>query len=152
MENPGGLRDALRPSCRNLVSLGVTNTTDRVQTNDRTLTNDRAKALGDQVRDMIRTGALNPFSAIDIVRAATTLGANFDTIEAVVEEIAKGADGIGGTADDLIPMSTMSLLRTLLHSGAVRDILGWFWSGDSSAAENTPPKSAGVWRLLSCWK
>lgn len=92
------------------------------------------REVGDKIRDMIRSGNLNPFSAIDIIRAATKIGASRDAVEEIVTEVAKGADGIGGTEDDLIPMATLDILRTLLRSGIVRDLVAWVYDLVSPAA------------------
>lgn len=81
--------------------------------------------MADKVRALVARGDVSPTSAIDIIRAATKVGASWDAVEDVVTELAKGADGIAGTADDLIPPSTMSLLRTLLRSGVVTDLVVW---------------------------
>lgn len=88
-------------------------------------TDPAVRAVSDQIRAMIRTGNLNPFSAIEIIRAATNIGADLGAVESIVEEIAKGADGVGGTADDLIPAATLEILKTLLRSGVVRDVVSW---------------------------
>lgn len=77
------------------------------------------------VRAMIADNRVDPLSAIGILRAAAAVGASWDVVEDVVREIAKGADGISGTADDLIPASTINMLSALLHSGVVKDIVAW---------------------------
>ncbi len=78
-----------------------------------------------KVRAMIADGSVDPLSAIAILRSAAAVGASWDVVEDVVREIAKGADGIAGTSDDLIPASTLSMLSALLHSGVVKDIVAW---------------------------
>lgn len=77
------------------------------------------------MRALISSGDVSPTSAIDIIRAVGRVGASWDAAEDVVTELAKGVDGIGGTADDLIPPATLDVLITLLHSGVVRDLVGW---------------------------
>lgn len=84
------------------------------------------------VREQIATGQVNPFSAVAIMRAAARAGAGWETAEEVVAFVAKGADGIGGTADDLIPMATMAMLTSLLHNGVVRDLAAWALEVDSA--------------------
>jgi len=97
-----------------------------------------------KVRAMIASGQVNPLSAIDIIRTAASVGASWDVVEDVVAEIAKGADGIAGTQDDLIPASTVNMLSALLHSGVVRDIVAWAGAELSSGDPATRP----WWR---CW-
>lgn len=73
----------------------------------------------------VTTGDATPFSAVGIVRQAFGLGLGVaDTID-VVEEIAKGRDGIGGTMDDILPMETVQALRGMLQSSVVQDMLQW---------------------------
>lgn len=145
MSTTPGLRHALSPAPpHDLMRF--------VDTPDTYVPDPAVKAVSDQIRAMIRSGQLSPFSAIEIIRAATNIGADLDAVESIIEEIAKGADGIGGTADDLIPASTMEILRTLLHSGVVRDVVSWvadLLSGDTPAgAEHV--KQTG-WRRLWCF-
>lgn len=85
----------------------------------------RIAQVAQEIRAMIASGKVNPLSAIDIIRTAASVGASWDAVEDIVAEIAKGADGIAGTADDLIPPSTLNMLSALLHSGVVRDIVSW---------------------------
>lgn len=85
----------------------------------------RVAEVAAKVRAMIADGSLDPLSAIGIVRAIASIGASWDIVEDVAREIAKGADGIAGTADDLIPPSTLSMLSALLHSGVVSDLVKW---------------------------
>ena len=81
--------------------------------------------LANEVRAMVAAGRLTPYSAAAIVKAAVAAGARPEVVEEVVTEIAKGQDGIGGTADDLIPLSTLEALRALLRAGVVRDMAEW---------------------------
>ena len=78
-----------------------------------------------RVREMIAQGCVDTSSAVAIVRAAAAAGVTWDSVEDVVAEIAKGADGISGTADDLIPAATLDMLTSLLNSGVVRDVVSW---------------------------
>ena len=83
------------------------------------------KELADRVRATVATGDVDATSAIQLIRAAYSVGASWDVVEDVVIELAKGPDGVAGTADDLIPESTLTLLKVLLHSGVVRDLTAW---------------------------
>lgn len=85
----------------------------------------RVAEVAAKVRAMIADGSVDPLSAIAIVRSIASVGASWDIVEDVVGEIAKGADGIAGTPDDLIPPGTLSMLTALLHSGVVRDLVSW---------------------------
>lgn len=110
--------------------------------------NPHVRVLADKVRAMIAAGRVSPFSVIEIVRAVVATGASWDIVEDVVEEIAKGADGIGGTADDLIPQSVLGVMLTLLRTGAVRDLVSWVAALSRAAAPAAPPQS--WWRRLAC--
>lgn len=103
------------------------------------------KEVADKVRALVAQGALNPFSVVDIIRSAARVGASWDAVEDVVTEIAKGADGIGGTADDLIPLPVMALISTMLSNGVVRDIVAWATEVDPAAPGGKP---APWWKRL----
>ena len=111
------------------------------------------------VRELIATGRVAPFSAVAIIRAAARAGASWDAVEDVVATIAKGADGIGGTADDLIPMSTLAMLTSLLHNGVVRDLVTWVLEltggGGAEDAPGTEPAQSqhrAVVTLKKLWR
>ncbi len=87
--------------------------------------NPRVAEIAALLRQQIAAGSLSPTSAVAIINTAARLGASWDIVEDVIAEIAKGADGIAGTADDIIPASTMKMLTTLLHGGVVRDMARW---------------------------
>ena len=87
--------------------------------------NPRVAEIAALLRQQIAGGSLSPTSAVAIINTAASLGASWDIVEDVIAEIAKGADGISGTEDDIIPASTVSTLKTLLHGGVVRDMASW---------------------------
>jgi hypothetical protein len=93
-----------------------------------------------EIRTLIQSGSLSPLSVISIIRAAARLSPSWDVAEQVVRELAKGADGIEGTADDLIPQASLDMLSAMAHSGAARDLLEWV-----AELQTTAPKSC-----LSC--
>lgn len=103
------------------------------------------RAIADKVRAMMADGQVDMTSAVQIIRAAAAVGASWDAVEDVITEIAKGADGVSGTADDLIPQATLNMLVALLHSGVVRDMVAW-------AAEMSPAVAAGCLGHLNRWK
>lgn len=72
------------------------------------------------VIDAIRSGKINPSNAFDII-AHVTKAARGDTEAALqaIDDLAKGPDGVLGTADD-IPPATIATLRALVDSGIVR--------------------------------
>ena len=71
---------------------------------------------------MINRGHVDAASVTSIVKAATSLVNNpWDVVE-VIEELAKGADGIEGTKDDLISPDVMAKLRVLLRHDLVEDM------------------------------
>jgi hypothetical protein len=77
------------------------------------------------VRAQIAGGQVDPLRVMAIVKAAAAGGHPWHLVVGAVEEIAKGADGVEGTIDDLIPAAQMRLLRTLLDSGVVADVAQW---------------------------
>lgn len=90
------------------------------------------RVLADRVLALVRDRRINPTSALQLIRAAASVGASWEAVEAVVTELAKGADGIAGTADDLIPPATLATLRVMLGSGVVRELAEWV--GDMHAS------------------
>lgn len=79
-----------------------------------------------KIRTMINHGNVDATSVSSIVKAATSIVNNpWDVVE-VIEELAKGADGIEGTRDDLICPSTMAKLRVLLRHDLVEDLASVF--------------------------
>lgn len=83
------------------------------------------KDIADTVRGMVKQGGVSPFSVMEIVAVAYKLSPEWETVEDIVSEIAKGADGVSGTQDDLIPAATLHVLVMLLRNGVVRDIATW---------------------------
>lgn len=115
--------------------------------------------VANTLRQMIASGDVSPFNAVEIIKAAGRVGASWDTVEDIIAEIAKGADGIGGTADDVIPMPVMSLLRMLLRHGVVRDMAAWAAELEAKlqpevprAAAKLTGKLSGVLKRLCFWK
>lgn len=108
-------------------------------------TDPKIRAIADKVRAMMTGGQVDMGSAVQIIRAAAAVGASWDVVEDVITEIAKGADGVSGTSDDLIPQGTLTMLLALLHSGVVRDMAAW-------AAEMTSVGSClGNLGRFKCW-
>jgi HEAT repeat protein len=95
----------------------------------------KSRELADRVRALIANGDVDVNSAVQLIRAAADVGASWSAVEDVMIEIAKGRDGVAGTADDLIPESTVNLLKVLLHSGVVRDIAAWAAEGLSGVVD-----------------
>ena len=91
------------------------------------------EAVADTVRDLIARGVLDTSSAVAIIRAvgdvckAARISQTciVDVVETVVVEIAKGKDGILGTADDLIPPAVLDVMQTLIHQEVVRELAAW---------------------------
>lgn len=100
--------------------------------------------LADKVRALMAGGKVDMGSAVQIIRAAAEVGASWDVVEDVITEIAKGADGVSGTADDLIPHATLTMLLALLHSGVVRDMAAW-------AAEMSGTTGCLALKRFKCW-
>ena len=85
----------------------------------------RVAAIADEVRAMISRGEVDASSAFGILKSAATVGASWDVAESVLVELAKGADGVAGTPDDIIPASTVQAMQAMLRHGVVRDIAAW---------------------------
>ena len=113
-----------------------------------------------KVRDMLARGAVDPHSAISIIRATTEVAQSVvgpsrktstnivDIIEAVIIEIAKGRDGVLGTADDLISADILDILQSMLNQRLVRDLAAWV---TDVAVVSCIPKFAWI-RHLMFWK
>lgn len=86
-----------------------------------------------KLRELLDQGRVDRTSAIALVRATgdacRTVGVckaeAADVIEAVVVEIAKGGDGVLGTADDLLSPQVLTVMRTLCRHEVVRDLAAW---------------------------
>lgn len=111
-----------------------------------------------RIRDCIRRRDLDPASAIRVIRLAATLSPSWRVALDAVREIAKGADGVAGTADDLIPTATLDLISRMLDGGAVGDLLDWVSSLEDDLSEAVAAaQSCGKccsppwWRAVFSW-
>lgn len=84
--------------------------------------------LAGKVRALVASGDVRASSVVEIVRAVGRVGGTWDVVDDVLIEIAKGADGIAGTADDLIPAPTLTLMLAMVNAGVVRDMTSWVCS------------------------
>lgn len=72
-----------------------------------------------RILEDIRNGAIDPNNAIDIVKAsAKYVRGDREAVVDIIASIAKGPDGISGTADD-IPPKTLTTLKMLLEQSLV---------------------------------
>lgn len=71
-----------------------------------------------------------------------------DYVYAVVKELAKGADGVAGTKDDLLPQSTVDALATIIRE----NLLGSFINIVSDAAKGKFDVNRVISTTLSCFK
>lgn len=86
-----------------------------------------------KVRELLEQGSVDGASAIALVRATgdacRAAGVSkedaADVIEAVVVEMAKGPDGVLGTADDLLNPRVLAVMQTLCRHEQVRDLAAW---------------------------
>lgn len=82
--------------------------------------------LCDAISVLIKGGSLNAKSVSAILTAVTLRAKASDlTVGDIVECIeimCRGKDGVAGTADDLIPSSTLVALRALLEHDLVADL------------------------------
>lgn len=108
-------------------------------------TDPKITAIAVKVRVAMADGRVDMDSAVHIIRTAVDVGASWATVEDVITEIAKGADGVLGTPDDLIPRTTLDMLLTLLHGGVVRDMAQWAGDIITSSTKKRP-----AW-LRCCW-
>ena len=99
-----------------------------------------------RVRAAIRDKHVNAFSVIDILAAVCDAGISWTVAEDVLVEIAMGADGLAGTADDLIPPGTVRAIKSLLKLGIVRDLASWMWNTKPSTT-TTAPRRNRFWCL-----
>lgn len=94
---------------------------------------DDVRRISDKVRAMIRAGKVDASSAVALIRAVgdackasrVKQASMADVVEAVVVEIAKGQDGVLGTADDLISANVLNILTSLIQNQLVRELASW---------------------------
>lgn len=116
-----------------------------------TTTDPRVADIAARLRAQIAAGQLDPGGAVAIIRAAAGLlggdraAASWDLVEDVIAELAKGADGVSGTQDDLIPPPTAAMLSALLHGGVVRDMVAWATGGGGGGRRLLPWSCGWGW-------
>lgn len=86
---------------------------------------ERVRLVACKVRDLIASGKVDVSSAFEILKTAAAVGASWEVAEEALVELAKGADGLAGTSDDLIPEHTVEVIKFLLRNGVVHDIVSW---------------------------
>ena len=119
---------------------------------DSTVSRD-VQVVANTLRDLISKGRVDCTSAVAVIRAVGDVcksariarNAVVDVIEAVVVELAKGKDGILGTADDLIPPGVLQVLQTLIHQEVVRELAAW--AGEMSMLPRILRIVSGVFAL-----
>jgi hypothetical protein len=103
----------------------------------------------------IQTKQVDAFSAMTIIAKGMELLESFkelsgqqkkEYIVAVVEDIAKGADGISGTDDDLLPPGTIKALHLLVKE----DLIGSIVSTISDAAKGKFDLNKAARTTASC--
>jgi len=71
----------------------------------------------------IRNGKIDANNIINIVKAVTKHArGDQEAVTEILSLIARGPDGIQGTADD-VPESTLRILKTVLSTGIVPDLV-----------------------------
>lgn len=71
----------------------------------------------------IKRGAINPNNIINIIKAVAKYAkGDSEASMEILDLVARGPDGIKGTADD-IPESTLVVLRAVLNTGIVPDLI-----------------------------
>ncbi len=83
--------------------------------------------MADTIIKEIKEGKLQPGDVITIVKhvAKAVKGDKEAAIEAI-NTLSRGADGIDGTPDDIIPLNTAAALRALLNNALVGQLVGEF--------------------------
>jgi len=107
---------------------------------------DRVQAVANHVRLMLASGRVDAGSAFAVFKAAAQVGASWDVAVEAVAELAKGADGVAGTADDLIPQQTVTAMQAMLAHGVLADVAHWA----SSIAPFAAPAAPRWLRLVAC--
>lgn len=91
------------------------------------------KSLSDKLRYSILQRKIDSKSAFSIVVKGMEILDNYkqlsgqqkkEYIFAVVEELAKGADGISGTKDDILPPATVNALGALIRENILEGFIG----------------------------
>ena len=82
--------------------------------------------LSDAISSLIKGGKLNATSVSAILKAVTIRAQASDLgtkdIVECIEILSRGRDGVAGTADDLIPASTIVALKVLLDNDLVAEL------------------------------
>lgn len=86
-----------------------------------------------KARDMIVAKEIDARSVVAIVRGIGEIAKSMSVqpgnliqiIETTIVEVAKGRDGLLGTADDLIPASVVDMVKLFAEQGIVHDLATW---------------------------
>ena len=87
------------------------------------------------IRKAIETKALDPTSAMSIIRKGMELLDTFKNVKGaekkqilfrVLEQVSAGSDGILGTSDDLLPEATLKAIKAIMDGDLVGDIVDTF--------------------------
>lgn len=115
------------------------------------LPHERVRIVASYVRELIARGDVDATSVFGILSNAACIGGSWAVAEEVLVELAKGADGISGTTDDLIPPMTVQLIKVMVRHGVVRDIVAWATQtvGESTDESAPPPKRCPFSRPFS---
>ena len=71
----------------------------------------------------IQSRVVDPGNAIQLLKQIVKIvKGDRDAVVEIVTLLARGADGISGTADDVIPPATLAALQALLDSDLVGDL------------------------------
>jgi hypothetical protein len=71
----------------------------------------------------IKSGKINPTNIVNIIKAVSKYAkGDSEASMEILELVARGPDGIQGTEDD-IPQSTLVVLRAVLQTGIVPDLI-----------------------------
>ena len=105
--------------------------TSRAPTEDQAVSGAAIESIANVVRASIRDGSVDVGSLAGLAKAVASAvashagGPALDALsltEAVIVEVAKGADGQLGTDDDLLPETVVNAVRLLASQGVMRDI------------------------------
>lgn len=83
-----------------------------------------AAAVADRfLKDIQQKRSLDPKSVVQLVKDVSRLASNKEEALEALRLIAKGADGVSGTRDDIIPPATLKTVLMLMESGVLEELV-----------------------------
>lgn len=72
---------------------------------------------------LMRFKAVTPENAMDVLKQVCQYAPSYDDALVIIEQIAKGTDGIAGTSDDIISQEIVETLKVLVKQDLVGNLI-----------------------------